>query len=118
MTADSLCNLLRCAIYVVKRGWKTALEIQDVGSGASPKGVKRSRRRGGGSSIGLSCGGSAAGETRSALRLYLQELASLNVSLSEALDLSTPGGRALAGMLAAFADDAERDILRDRVRAC
>jgi hypothetical protein len=35
---DSLCNLLRCAIYVVKRGWKTALEIRDVGSGASPKG--------------------------------------------------------------------------------
>jgi hypothetical protein len=51
-------------------------------------------------------------------RLYLQELASLNVSLSEALDLSTPGGRALAGMLAAFAHDTERDILRDRVRAC
>ena len=48
----------------------------------------------------------------------LQELASLNVPLSEVLDLSTPGGRALAGMLAAFADDAERDILRDRVNTC
>jgi putative DNA-invertase from lambdoid prophage Rac len=119
MTADSLCNLLRCAIYVVKRGWKTAMEIQDVGSGASPKGVKRSRRRGGGSSIGLSCGGSAAGETRSALpSLPAGTGFTVNVSLSEALDLSTPGGRALAGMLAAFADDAERDILRDRFRAC
>jgi putative DNA-invertase from lambdoid prophage Rac len=49
----------------------------------------------------------------------LQEVASLNVgfvSLSEALDLTTPSGRALAGMLAVFAEF-ERDILRDRVRA-
>ena len=47
----------------------------------------------------------------------LQELSSLKVgfvSLSEALDLTTPSGRALAGMLAVFADYAEfeRDILR------
>ena len=49
----------------------------------------------------------------------LQELASLNVgfvSLSEALDLTTPSGRALAGMLSVFAEF-ERDILRDRVKA-
>jgi DNA invertase Pin-like site-specific DNA recombinase len=38
------------------------------------------------------------------------------VSLSEALDLTTPSGRALAGLLAVFADF-ERDILRDRVKA-
>jgi DNA invertase Pin-like site-specific DNA recombinase len=38
------------------------------------------------------------------------------VSLSEALDLTTPSGRALAGMLAVFAEF-ERDILRDRVKA-
>ena len=35
------------------------------------------------------------------------------VSLSEALDLTTPSGRALAWMLAVFAEF-ERDILRDR----
>jgi putative DNA-invertase from lambdoid prophage Rac len=49
----------------------------------------------------------------------LQELVSLKVgfvSLSEALDLTTPSGRALAGMLAVFAEF-ERDILRDRVKA-
>jgi DNA invertase Pin-like site-specific DNA recombinase len=34
------------------------------------------------------------------------------VSLSEALDLTTPSGRALAGMLAVFADNAERAIMR------
>ncbi len=38
------------------------------------------------------------------------------VSLTEALDLSTPSGRALAGMLAVFAEF-ERDMLRERVRA-
>ena len=38
------------------------------------------------------------------------------VSLSEALDLTAPSGRALAGMLADFAE-LERDILRDRVKA-
>ncbi len=45
----------------------------------------------------------------------LQELAALEVgfvSLSEALDLTTPSGRALAGMLAVFADNAERAIMR------
>jgi putative DNA-invertase from lambdoid prophage Rac len=49
----------------------------------------------------------------------LQELAALDVgyvSSSEALDLTTPSGRALAGMLAVFAEF-ERDILRDRVKA-
>ncbi len=49
----------------------------------------------------------------------LSRRASVNVgfvSLSEALDLTTPSGRALAGMLALFAEF-ERDILRDRVKA-
>ena len=44
----------------------------------------------------------------------LQELNALDVgfvSLCEALDLTTPSGRALAGMLAVFAEF-ERDILR------
>src|ERR1700687_1199286 len=36
--------------------------------------------------------------------------------LCETLDLTTPSGRALAGMLAVFAEF-ERDILRDRVKA-
>ena len=38
------------------------------------------------------------------------------VSLSEALDLTTPAGRAMAGLLAVFAEF-EREILRERVRA-
>ncbi len=38
------------------------------------------------------------------------------VSLTEALDLTTPSGRAMAGMLAIFAEF-EREILRERVKA-
>ena len=37
-------------------------------------------------------------------------------SLTEALDLTTPTGRAMAGMVAVFAEF-EREILRERVRA-
>ena len=48
----------------------------------------------------------------------LQELNALDVgfvSLSEALDLTTPSGRALAGMQAVFAEF-ERDILGNYIR--
>ncbi len=49
----------------------------------------------------------------------LQELHELGIgfiSLSEALDFATPTGRAMAGMLAVFAEF-ERGILRERVKA-
>jgi DNA invertase Pin-like site-specific DNA recombinase len=108
--------------YVAKRGWKIALEVQDVVSGASlrPKReelVKAARRR----ELDRIVVWRLDRWGRSLVDLVstLQELASLNVgfvSLSEALDLTTPSGRALAGMLAVFAEF-ERDILRDRVRA-
>ncbi len=49
----------------------------------------------------------------------LQELDHLGVgfvSLTEALDLTTPAGRAMAGLLANFAE-IERELLRERTRA-
>ena len=108
--------------YVAKRGWKTAVEIQEVGSGAilRPKReelLKAARRR----ELDRIVVWRLDRWGRSLLDLIatLQELASLGVgfvSLSEALDLTTPSGRALAGMLAVFAEF-ERDILRDRVKA-
>src|SRR3984893_2756624 len=108
--------------YVAKRGWKTAVEIQEVGSGAilRPKReelLKAARRR----ELDQIVVWRLDRWGRSLLDLIatLQELASLGVgfvSLSEALDLTTPSGRALAGMLAVFAEF-ERDILRDRVKA-
>jgi len=53
------------------------------------------------------------------LVLTLRELTELGVcfvSLTEALDLTTPSDRAMAGMLAVFAEF-EREIIRERVRA-
>ena len=49
----------------------------------------------------------------------LQELTALGVgfvSVTEALDLTTPAGRAMAGLLSVFAAF-EREIMRERVRA-
>jgi len=49
----------------------------------------------------------------------LQEMGALGVgfeSLTEALDLTKPSGRAMAGLLAVFAE-LKREILRERVKA-
>ena len=59
------------------------------------------------------------GRSLADLMMTLQELSELGVgfvSLTEALDLTTPSGRAMAGLLAVFAEF-EREILRERVKA-
>jgi putative DNA-invertase from lambdoid prophage Rac len=108
--------------YARKRGWEIAVEVKDVGSGASLRQKREellvlARKR----AIDLVVVWRLDRWGRSLVDLVntLQELSSLKVgfvSLSEALDLTTPSGRALAGMLAVFAEF-ERDILRDRVKA-
>jgi DNA invertase Pin-like site-specific DNA recombinase len=108
--------------YVRKRGWQVSNEIKDIGSGATmrpqrEKLLQAARRR----EIDLVLVWRLDRWGRSLVDLVttLQELMALGVgfvSLSEALDMTTPSGRALAGMLAVFAEF-ERDILRDRVRA-
>lgn len=53
------------------------------------------------------------------LALSLKELNELGVafvSLTEALDLTTPSGRAMAGLLSVFAEF-EREVLRERILA-
>jgi len=107
--------------YARKRGWEIALEVNDVGSGAALREkreqlIAAAKRR----DIDLVVWRlDRWGRSLVDLVNTLQELSSLKVgfvSLSEALDLTTPSGRALAGMLAVFAEF-ERDILRDRVKA-
>jgi putative DNA-invertase from lambdoid prophage Rac len=108
--------------YARKRGWAITVEIKDVGSGASVRQKREelmalARRR----DVDFIVVWRLDRWGRSLVDLVstLQELSSLKVgfvSLSEALDLTTPSGRALAGMLAVFAEF-ERDILRDRVKA-
>lgn len=108
--------------YARKRGWQIAFEVKDVGSGAALRQKREellaaARKR----EIDLVVVWRLDRWGRSLVDLVntLQELSSLKVgfvSLSEALDLTTPSGRALAGMLAVFAEF-ERDILRGRVKA-
>lgn len=108
--------------YAKRRGWKVALEEKEVGSGAKtrPKReelLRAARRR----DVDAIVVWRLDRWGRSLLDLIgtLQELYAVGVgfvSLTEALDMTTPGGRALAGMLAVFAEF-ERDILRDRVKA-
>jgi putative DNA-invertase from lambdoid prophage Rac len=105
-----------------KRGWDIVVEIKDVGSGATVRQKREelltaAKRR----DIDLVVVWRLDRWGRSLVDLVntLQELSSLKVgfvSVSEALDLTTPSGRALAAMLAVFAEF-ERDILRDRVKA-
>jgi DNA invertase Pin-like site-specific DNA recombinase len=108
--------------YAKRRGWKIAIEEKEVGSGAKtrPKRedlLRAARRR----DVDAIVVWRLDRWGRSLLDLIgtLQELHAVGVgfvSLTEALDMTTPGGRALAGMLAVFAEF-ERDILRDRVKA-
>jgi len=108
--------------YAQRRGWTIAIEVEDVGSGTALRQKREellaaARRR----EVDLIVVWRLDRWGRSLVDLVntLQELASLKVgfvSLGEALDLTTPSGRALAGMIAVFAEF-ERDILRDRVKA-
>lgn len=108
--------------YARRRGWQAVLEVEEVGSGASERPrrqelLQAARRR----ALDAIVVWRLDRWGRSVIDLIatLQELSALQVgfvSLTEALDLTTPSGRALAGMLAVFAEF-ERDILRERVKA-
>ena len=108
--------------YATNRGWTVAMQVKEVGSGAAQREQRQqlidaARRR----EIDVVLVWRLDRWGRSLLDLVttLQELTDLNigfVSISEALDLTTSSGRAMAGMLSVFAAF-EHDILRERVRA-
>jgi putative DNA-invertase from lambdoid prophage Rac len=108
--------------HAERKGWQIALTVEEVGSGAKTRPrreelLRAARRK----EIDIIVVWRLDRWGRSLVDLIatLQELTALKVgfvSLSEALDLTTPSGRAFAGMLAVFAEF-ERDILRDRVKA-
>jgi DNA invertase Pin-like site-specific DNA recombinase len=108
--------------YAVRRGWTIALEVREVGSGAvqreaREKLLEAARRRE--IDVVLVWRLDRWGRSVTDLLATLQELDHLGVgfvSLTEALDLTTPTGRAMAALLAVFAEF-EREILRERVRA-
>jgi DNA invertase Pin-like site-specific DNA recombinase len=108
--------------YAVRRGWTITLQVKEIGSGASQresreKLLEAARRRE--IDVVLVWRLDRWGRSVTDLLATLQELEHLGVgfvSLTEALDLTTPAGRAMAGLLAVFAEF-EREILRERVRA-
>jgi len=108
--------------YATRRGWTIALQIREVNSGAvrreaREKVLEAARRRE--IDIVLVWRLDRWGRSVTDLLATLQELEHLGigfVSLTEALDLTTPAGRAMAGLLAIFAEF-EREILRERTRA-
>ena len=108
--------------YAARRGWDIALQVKEVGSGASERQMREklmeaARRRE--IDVVLVWRLDRWGRSVTDLLATLQELEHLDVgfvSLTEALDLTTPAGRAMAALLAVFAEF-EREILRERVRA-
>jgi DNA invertase Pin-like site-specific DNA recombinase len=108
--------------YAARRGWTIAMQIREVGSGAAQRQAREqlleaARRRD--IDVVLVWRLDRWGRSVADLLATLQELEHLGVgfvSLTEALDLTTPAGRAMAGLLAIFAEF-EREILRERTRA-
>jgi putative DNA-invertase from lambdoid prophage Rac len=108
--------------YISDRGWDVAKQVKDVGSGAKDRAgreslLKAARRREVDAIVVWRL--DRWGRSVTDLMVTLRELTDLGVgfvSLTEALDLTTPTGRAMAGLLAVFAEF-EREILRERVRA-
>ena len=108
--------------YAVRRGWTIAMQVKEVGSGATQRQRREelmlaARRRE--IDVVVVWRLDRWGRSVTDLLATLQELEHLGVgfvSLTEALDLTTPAGRAMAALLAVFAAF-EREILGERVRA-
>lgn len=108
--------------YAARRGWAIAMQVREVNSGAAKRDAREkileaARRRE--IDVVLVWRLDRWGRSVTDLLATLQELEHLGVgfvSLTEALDLTTAAGRAMAAMLAVFAAF-EREILQERTRA-
>ena len=108
--------------YAARRGWTVALQVREVNSGAArrearEKVLEAARRRE--IDVVLVWRLDRWGRSVTDLLATLQELEHLGVgfvSLTEALDLTTAAGRAMAAMLSVFAAF-EREVLQERTRA-
>ncbi len=110
------------AEYAAKRGWTVVEECKEVGSGAVARGMRQrlidaARRRD--IDVVMVWRLDRWGRSVADLVSTLQELTALGVgfvSVTEALDPTTPACRAMAGPLSVFVEF-ERDIMREWVRA-
>jgi DNA invertase Pin-like site-specific DNA recombinase len=108
--------------YAINRGWQIVITVADVSSGAEHRPnrqnlLKAARRRQIDAILvwKLDRWGRSLADLTSTLS-ELNELGVGFISLTEALDFTTGAGRALAGLLAVFAEF-ERDLLRERIKA-
>jgi putative DNA-invertase from lambdoid prophage Rac len=108
--------------YAERRDWTVASVVEDVASGASER-VRRdemllaAKRRE--IDVILVWKLDRFGRSTPDLLTSLQDVAAAGagfVSYTEGFDLTTPSGKALAGMLAVFAEF-ERDLIKERVKA-
>lgn len=107
--------------YAAKRGWEVVHAVAEVGSGAKVRKkrealLEAARRREVDAIAVYKL--DRWGRSLTDLVTTLQELTEVGVafvSLSDAIDMTTPSGRAFAGMLSVFASF-ERDLIVDRVR--
>lgn len=108
--------------YAARRGWTVVMQVHEVNSGAAKRQAREklldaARRRE--IDVVLVWRLDRWGRSVTDLLAILQELEHLGVGfvpLTEALDLTTPAGRAMAGLLAVFAEF-EREVLRERTKA-
>src|SRR5664279_1321992 len=108
--------------YAARRGWSIVVQVKEAASGASQRELREkvldaARRRE--IDVVVVWRLDRWGRSVADLVATLQELEHLGVgfvSLTEALDLTIPAGRAMAALLAVFAAF-EREILGERVRA-
>lgn len=108
--------------YAARRGWDVVMEMEETASGVKERTLRTqitqaARRRE--IDVIVVWKLDRWGRSLPDLVANLQELQALGVgfvSLTEALDFTTPSGKALAGMLAVFAEF-ERDMLRERIKA-
>lgn len=108
--------------YAGTRGWAIVVQIREIGSGSTQRELREkllaaARRRE--IDVVLVWRLDRWGRSLVDLVVTLKELAQLGVgfvSITEALDLTTATGRAMAGRLAVFSEF-EHEVLRERVRA-
>jgi putative DNA-invertase from lambdoid prophage Rac len=108
--------------YAARRDWTIVMQAREVNSGAAKREAREklmeaARRRE--IDVVLVWRLDRWGRSVTDLLATLQELEHLGVgfvSLTEALDLTTPAGRAMAAMLAVFAAF-EREVLLERTKA-
>ncbi len=108
--------------FCERKGWDVLVEVKDVASGAKVRPqrdalIEAARRKEVDAIVCFKL--DRWGRSTADLVSTLDELTACGcafVSVTDAIDLTTPSGRALAGLLAVFANF-EADLIRERVRA-